>query len=191
MLILAIDSSRKTPSFTVFDQEQGKVLISNSYQGQSSLLIEELIKSFQQKGLAPKSISLILVSKGPGSFTGIRNALSIAKTLATQLQIPFITFNNFELLRSNSEALCIRAGLNDFFVSLNEDYDKQEYNFYSTECPPHIPLVEIDQMNLSQRILDKFLNDPSLIKRKSTQYQDLQPYYLREPSINKPKTRSI
>jgi len=57
--------------------------------------IEELIK---RNHLSFSDLSAIAVTKGPGSYTGIRVGMAAAKGLAFALQKPLITINNLELL---------------------------------------------------------------------------------------------
>ena len=45
-----------------------------------------------------KDLKLIAVGVGPGRFTGIRTALSVAKSLAYSLQIPLCPLNSLELI---------------------------------------------------------------------------------------------
>lgn len=44
-----------------------------------------------ENGLAPKDLDAVSISKGPGSYTGLRIGVSAAKGLAYALDIPFIS----------------------------------------------------------------------------------------------------
>ena len=74
----------------------------------------------------------VVVNIGPGSFTGIRTALTLAKTLQANLNIKVIAVNNFQILRflnPGIEQLAFRASVKnteEYFVSLDEDYDNLE-----------------------------------------------------------------
>ncbi len=186
MKILAIDSSRKTVSFVIWDQETQSTIVNQSQQSQSSTLLNSLIESCNSTQFNIQELNLLLVSIGPGSFTGIRNALSICKTLATQLELPFIAFNNFELLRfqhKHTTPLAIKAGTNDYFISLDNNYADLRSNFYSLELDPSIPIYEADLVNFSELMIDYLQKDPSILKKQTKDYTQLKPYYLREPSI--------
>ena len=46
-------------------------------------------------------VDTIIVSKGPGSYTGIRIALTIAKTLAMVLNCEIVTLSSLEMFIKN------------------------------------------------------------------------------------------
>ncbi len=51
-------------------------------------------KMFKELNMTPKDIDKIIVVNGPGSFTGIRIGITIAKTWAWALKIPIITISS-------------------------------------------------------------------------------------------------
>ena len=51
------------------------------WQRQSELMIPELEKALKETGLEIKDFDEIICGKGPGSYTGVRIALTIAKTI--------------------------------------------------------------------------------------------------------------
>jgi len=59
------------------------------------LFIEE---AFKETGIAAKQLSAIAVSKGPGSYTGLRIGVSTAKGLAYALGIPLISVDTLQLM---------------------------------------------------------------------------------------------
>lgn len=61
--------------------------------------IEEVIK---KAGIAPKDVDAIAVSEGPGSYTGVRIGVSIAKTLAWTLQKPLVGVSSLQVLAANA-----------------------------------------------------------------------------------------
>lgn len=96
--ILAIDSSsnnlrlaltfggdRFVKSEETVEQSHGQVIIKK---------IDELIQS---AGLQKTDINAIIVSSGPGSFTGLRIGIAAAKGIAVALEIGIISVNLFEL----------------------------------------------------------------------------------------------
>lgn len=60
--------------------------------------IDELLK---ECGLKPSDLTQIAVAKGPGSYTGVRIGVTIAKTLAWSLNIPVKTVSSLEVLAAN------------------------------------------------------------------------------------------
>lgn len=57
----------------------------------SLFLIEKMFNALQ---ITPKDIDKIIVVNGPGSFTGVRIGITIAKTWAWALNIPIITISS-------------------------------------------------------------------------------------------------
>ena len=66
---------------------------------QNSKIIMPLIK----KMLGQEQPESIIVVNGPGSFTGVRLGVTIAKTLAYTLQIPIYTITSLECMALNVE----------------------------------------------------------------------------------------
>lgn len=60
-----------------------------------NLYIDEVI---QQAGILPKDLDAIAVSKGPGSYTGLRIGVSTAKGLCFALNIPLISIPTLQSL---------------------------------------------------------------------------------------------
>ncbi|GEL06263.1 tRNA (adenosine(37)-N6)-threonylcarbamoyltransferase complex dimerization subunit type 1 TsaB [Rummeliibacillus stabekisii] len=61
--------------------------------------IEDIIK---KAGLSPSDIDAIAVSQGPGSYTGVRIGVTVAKTLAWTLQIPLAGVSSLKVLAANA-----------------------------------------------------------------------------------------
>lgn len=99
MLSLVLDTSFRY--LTVALAEDHHVLASVSYeawQKQSEFTMQELARVFEQAGKKPQQVDRIGVTIGPGSYTGIRIALTIAKVMASQLKIPLVTISSLQLL---------------------------------------------------------------------------------------------
>lgn len=70
----------------------------------SSLALAEISNLFVTTSTDPKDIDKILVVNGPGSFTGIRVGLAIAKTYAWSLNKKISTISSLEAMATSSEA---------------------------------------------------------------------------------------
>lgn len=95
---LILDTSSKYLVVAVADDK--KVLKSVQYpawQRQSEVAMTEINNIFESLNIKAKDIGKIIVSKGPGSYTGIRIALTIAKTLAMVFGCDVITLSSLEM----------------------------------------------------------------------------------------------
>ncbi len=66
----------------------------------SSKIFPIIDDAFKKSGLKPNDIDTIFVTNGPGSFTGIRIGLTIAKVMAWSLNIKVIPISSLELMAS-------------------------------------------------------------------------------------------
>ena len=70
---------------------------SNELSGKIMPIIDE---AFTKANLKPTDIDTLFVTNGPGSFTGIRIGLTIAKVMAWSLKIRVIPISSLELMAS-------------------------------------------------------------------------------------------
>ncbi|MDC0204179.1 tRNA (adenosine(37)-N6)-threonylcarbamoyltransferase complex dimerization subunit type 1 TsaB [Flavobacteriales bacterium] len=98
--ILAIETTTKNCSVALFENKKLLVLkecCSDDYSHAEklTLFIEEVIKS---DNLLLKEIEAIAISKGPGSYTGLRIGTSTAKGLCYALDIPLISISTLKAM---------------------------------------------------------------------------------------------
>mgnify|MGYP001397425798 CR=1 FL=1 len=120
MITLFIDSSRK--SLSVALASQNKLLFVsnvNSYSKHSNFLMNEITNVLKKTELTILDVDNIIVLNGPGSFTGIRVGVTIAKTLAWAL-------NKKLYVLSNLKALSLGAN-EDVVISVIPDKDDYSY----------------------------------------------------------------
>lgn len=102
MRILAIDTSNNTMSVAITD---GNVVLgeftSNVKKNHSVRLMPAIDRLCQECNIRPKDIEKIVVASGPGSYTGVRIGVTVAKTLAYALQIPVTAVSSLEVLAAN------------------------------------------------------------------------------------------
>jgi tRNA threonylcarbamoyladenosine biosynthesis protein TsaB len=83
----------------------------------SELLTVYIEDLFRENNLPFSSIDAVAVSKGPGSYTGLRIGISVAKGLCYALDVPLISINSLDVLGKYA-ALYVT----DFYdIDLNED----------------------------------------------------------------------
>lgn len=70
----------------------------------SSKIMAVIDEAFNKTNIKPTDIDKIFVVNGPGSFTGIRVGLTLAKVMAWSLNIPLIPLSKLELLATISNS---------------------------------------------------------------------------------------
>ena len=103
-LILILDSSNT--NLTVGLIKDKELLDSISYpcfQRQSEVMIPEIETIFKRNNFSLKQLNGVVVTIGPGSYTGIRIALTIAKIISTSLNIPLYPVSSLESYRILNE----------------------------------------------------------------------------------------
>ena len=69
----------------------------HSEQSHSVDLVPNIVRLLNQTETSPKSLTAVFVTKGPGSFNGLRVGLSTAKGLALALNIPLAGISTLEV----------------------------------------------------------------------------------------------
>jgi tRNA threonylcarbamoyladenosine biosynthesis protein TsaB len=88
-LLLALDTSTSTASLALFDGQ--RVLSETTWlagREHSTRLLVELEIALERVGRTRDDLTGLVVARGPGSFTGVRVALSVAKGMSVGLHIP-------------------------------------------------------------------------------------------------------
>lgn len=101
MNILAIDTSNVALGVAVVNEE--KVLgeyITNVKRDHSVRVMPAIDSLLKDCSLRPEDLTKVVVAKGPGSYTGVRIGVTIAKTLAWTLNIPLVGISSLEILAS-------------------------------------------------------------------------------------------
>lgn len=102
MIWLGIDTSTAPLSVTVVQDGQLLVEWSSAVKIPHSIgampAVEEALK---QANIKPGEIDAIAVAEGPGSYTGVRIGVTIAKTLAWTLKIPVLGVSSLQVLAGN------------------------------------------------------------------------------------------
>ena len=145
MMLLAIDTSTESAGLALVQNNQ--VLAEATWrcgQNHSVELLPRLTQLLREAGVELKSVSCILVARGPGSFNGLRVGLSTAKGLAFSLGVPIIGVSSLELEAcqhaENDLPICpvFNAGRGDIATAL---YRKKANNWQQLAAE-HITTVE-------------------------------------------------
>ncbi|MHA6260089.1 tRNA (adenosine(37)-N6)-threonylcarbamoyltransferase complex dimerization subunit type 1 TsaB [Sporosarcina sp. CAU 1771] len=102
MIWLGIDTANTPLSIAIV--KDGELLIEEN----TSLAINHSLRAmpaieevFKKAGLVPAEIDAIAVSEGPGSYTGVRIGVTIAKTLAWTLKKPLFAVSSLKAIATN------------------------------------------------------------------------------------------
>ena len=88
-----------------------------AYQQQSEIAIDEIDKAFKETKINPKEVTKVIASIGPGSYTGVRIALTIAKVYCSMLHIELVPVTTLEMI----------AGVNGKKLSIIDARSKMVY----------------------------------------------------------------
>ncbi|MCG7337180.1 tRNA (adenosine(37)-N6)-threonylcarbamoyltransferase complex dimerization subunit type 1 TsaB [Sporosarcina sp. ACRSM] len=103
MIWLGIDTANTPLSVAIVKdgqllaEENAAMAINHSLRAMPA--IEEL---FNKVDMSPADVDAIAVSEGPGSYTGVRIGVTIAKTLAWTLQKPLYGLSSLQVLAGNA-----------------------------------------------------------------------------------------
>jgi tRNA threonylcarbamoyladenosine biosynthesis protein TsaB len=98
-LLLALDTSTSTAGVAVYDGQ--RVLSETTWlagREHSTRLLAEAGAALGRIRREPSHLTGLVVARGPGSFTGVRVALSVAKGMASGLNLPVWGVNSLEVL---------------------------------------------------------------------------------------------
>lgn len=109
--ILALDTSSAAQAVAVID-ETGVLFESNSLaeRNHSVNLMPEIERALRESGTDKRELSGIAVGIGPGSYTGVRIAVTTAKTLAWALKLPIAAVSSLEAQAASGLAAAAPQG---------------------------------------------------------------------------------
>lgn len=117
MRLLAIDTSSKYLSLALAEDEkilcQLHRLLDRKHSTRLARFIEQLLKTSK---VSLKKIDGFCVSKGPGSFTGLRIGITTIKGLAFVLGKPVVAVPTLDILVQNSKKIKIRERNSSLWV---------------------------------------------------------------------------
>lgn len=123
MITLGIDTTNQTLAVGVVDDQTvlGQVQI-NIKKNYNIILMPTIKNLFSTIQLTPKDIDRIVVSDGPGSYTGLRIGVTTAKTLAYTLKKELVGVSSLKVIAKNC------SGVQGIIVPL---FDARRNNVYA------------------------------------------------------------
>lgn len=170
--------------------ENGKLLseIKEEFgQSLSEVALPKIASMFEKTNLEAKDINKIIVVDGPGSFTGIRIGITIAKVYAWSLNIPITTITSLEAMALSSDeekvhVPMINARREYVYTAI---YDK-DYN--ELLKPQHMKLEdllkELEKLNEYEFISNDKFNGIENIKKYNPNLEKVVNYFKDKDSVN-------
>ena len=98
MITLCMETSHRFLVLGVMDEEKVLNRMQMEFpKKQSEQIFPMLEKLLGEVGLKPTDIDQVVITRGPGSYTGVRIAMSIAKVLCTRADLPLYTLDTLQL----------------------------------------------------------------------------------------------
>ncbi len=143
-------------------KDDNSELLSTTYkcwQAQSEYMLPELEKLFIKGNIDKKDIKRIFVAIGPGSYTGVRIALTIAKTIAVALNCEVYPISSLQVLQEeNKNSICLmdaRSGRsyfavynNDIVIENDQIRTNDQVKEYISEHPDYAICGNVKQLGL-------------------------------------------
>jgi tRNA threonylcarbamoyladenosine biosynthesis protein TsaB len=139
--LLLIETSGKNCSVALADEHGVLRLKSSSaehfiHAEQLHVMMHEL---FTELAVGPEQLSAIAVSKGPGSYTGLRIGVSAAKGLCFTLNVPLIAVDTTEILAHYASIQFPNASR---FISM---IDARRMEVYAAQFDAHANRITTDE----------------------------------------------
>lgn len=160
---ILLDSSNT--SLSVGIAKEDALLDSVSYeawQEQSEHMIPELNCLLDKHGINKDDISDIIVAVGPGSYTGVRIAITIAKVMATALKCDIYPVSSLRVLKNGEQpSICvINARSNRSYIGV---YKGNE-------------IILEDQIMTNDKVIEYINNHPDYVVCGNAKYLSLEGY---------------
>lgn len=165
----------------------------SAWQRQSELLTDLLDKLLTKNDIDRKDISYVVACKGPGSYTGVRIALTVAKVMAFALNVPLYLLSSLEALKDASvPSICVSnarskrsyVGIYEGAKTILEDtiWTNDELKAYLEKHPEYKLCGETDYLGLESKTPDilKNLNEADTEKNLVKDVLAARPVYLKD-----------
>lgn len=222
MHFLTFDTSLDKTYITLFNDERAletEIIENHDDKYHSAFLIQNLVNLLKAHNLLMKDIDAIGVNIGPGSFTGIRACLTIARVIAQQLDIPLVGIPSLEILarlnKSGTPSIVIMDARKN--MCYFAQYDSNGKTIQQPQLKPinELTLNSDRQKIIADKVMHEFLQEKGVASVCYTELQsnlgeilghitfeklnqgekhhwaETKPLYLQKPSITMPKKTAL
>ena len=192
MYQLLLDSSNKYLSVGL--SKDGKVvdkIFYEAWQRQSEMMVTEVDNILNRNNLKKEDLDAVVVGVGPGSYTGVRIGVTIAKTIAYSLHIKLYAKSSLSLLKHQEfPTICVfnaRSGRSYFGVYegkkvIEKDCvtENEKVIEYIKNHPTYLVCGDTYQLGLDSKSFDVIENLADLSTAQEVDPFRLNPVYLKD-----------
>jgi len=183
MITLAIDTSFHYLTLVLYrDKDVINSIQKEAFKQQSETILVEINALFDKANISPKDLNRIVLTDGPGSYTGLRIGMTVAKVLGALANIEVYTLSSLHVL----------AGLEKNVHILLDARAKRAYYAHYHEGIPLINervvlLSDFDDLDTSNL---KIFGDGQLISKEkyypdyTKNFMDLEKYWQKINNIH-------
>ncbi len=187
MISLFIDTCLSDVSISLLKNNKILSYISNNIPGEHSIYVTKYIENIlKENKIDPKEVNEIVVVNGPGSFTGVRIGVTIAKMFAYLTKIRIVTITSLKARvigrQSNYLLSMIDAKHDNYYVGLyDKNYNKIKEEFMSKDLldalvKKYNPLIVGEKDKYLIEDIVKYTNN-----QKNENPHSINPIYLKLP----------
>ncbi|MGB1077488.1 MAG: tRNA (adenosine(37)-N6)-threonylcarbamoyltransferase complex dimerization subunit type 1 TsaB [Bdellovibrionales bacterium] len=191
--VLSIDTALEACAVSVANGDDIFTAYEPMGRGQTEKLLPMILDTCDRAGTKLKDIEAVVVTRGPGSFTGVRVGLSVARTLEATQNIPLYGLTTFEAV-----SLLLGEGNSDYGIVLESKRDDVYFQKKGSAPSvseigtvqkehPNLPLVgnvEGVQTVALDKITEKMIE---YVRQNDVEIGGSSPVYLRGADISKSK----
>lgn len=161
MLVLSMDTSSKTVCVGLIkDNENLCNFTLSGTKFHSESLIDMIEEVLNQQNLRINDVDLFVVGNGPGSFTGLRIALTVAKTFAQTLNKPVVAVSSLEAYAYHFK------GRKKVIPIIDARRSRAFYGIYNTES--EIDIIKEDSLSSFEEI-KTFVDEDTILVGESAE----------------------
>lgn len=99
MMTLMMDTSFRYLNLAIYQDDKVKMSFhAEAFKTQSETILLEIQRLFKEQNLAPQDLQAIVLTDGPGSYTGLRISMTVAKVLATIHPLEVYTVSSLQAM---------------------------------------------------------------------------------------------
>ncbi|WPE18599.1 tRNA (adenosine(37)-N6)-threonylcarbamoyltransferase complex dimerization subunit type 1 TsaB [Candidatus Thioglobus autotrophicus] len=151
--ILAIDTCTEVCSVSLYTQSKKTSRFLKGVTKSSGLILPLCDEVFDETGLSVSDLDLIVYSKGPGAFTGVRMCISVVQGMSLAFDIPTLGFSTLEVVglgaskkyNNGKVAIALDARMNEVYWGL---YQQGIFTNEMLCKPSESPQLDADYMGV-------------------------------------------